>query len=68
MGYECFRIHSGVRKYCIVSPWLFNVYMDAVMKEVKIEMGRIGVRFLEKGREWRLSDLLCVDYLVFWGE
>ena len=30
---------SGVRQGCIMSPWLFNVYMDAVMKE-KMGMGR----------------------------
>ena len=39
---ECFRIDSGVRQGCIMSPWLFNVYMDAVMKEMKIDMGRRG--------------------------
>ena len=27
--------------------------MDAVMKEVKMGMGRRGLRFLEEGREWR---------------
>ena len=32
-------------------PWLFNVYMDGVIKEVKIEVGRRRVRFLEDGRE-----------------
>ena len=32
---ECFRIDSGVRQGCIMGPWLFNVYMDAVMKELK---------------------------------
>ena len=31
---ECFRIGSGVRQGCIVFPWLFNVYMDAAMKEI----------------------------------
>ena len=35
---ERFRIDSGVRQGCIMSPWLFNVYMDAAMKEVKMEM------------------------------
>ena len=35
---EQFRIDSGVRQGCIMSPWLFNVYMDAAMKEVKMEM------------------------------
>ena len=29
---ECFRINNGVRQVCIMSPWLFNVYMDAVME------------------------------------
>ena len=48
---ECFRIVSGVRQGCIMSLWLFNVYMDAVMKEVKIWMGGMGVKFLEKRRE-----------------
>ena len=28
-GYEseCFRIDSGVRHVCTMSPWLFNVYI-----------------------------------------
>ena len=42
---ECFRTNSGVTQGCIMSPWLFNVYMDAVMKDVKIGMGRKGDRF-----------------------
>ena len=33
---ECFRIESGLRQVCIMSHWLFNVYMK-VMKEVKID-------------------------------
>ena len=32
-----------------MSPWLFNVYIGGVM-EVKMGMGRRGVRFLEYGR------------------
>ena len=31
----------------IMSGWLFNVYIDAVM-EVKMGMGRRGVRFQER--------------------
>ena len=33
---ECFRIDNSVKQGCIMSPWLFHMYMDAVMKEVKI--------------------------------
>ena len=32
---ECFRIDSAVRQGCIMSPCLFNAYMDGVLKEVK---------------------------------
>ena len=65
---EQFRIDSGARQGCIMSPWLFNVYMDGVMKEVKMGMGRRGVSFLEDGREWRLSGLLYADDLVMCSE
>ena len=51
-----------------MSPWLLNAYMDAVMKEVKMRMGRRGVSFLEDGREWRLPGLLYADDLVLCGE
>ena len=55
-----------MRQGCIKSPWLFNVYMDGVMK--KVGMGRRGVSFLEEGREWRLPGLLYADDLVVCGE
>ena len=50
---EGFRINSGVRRGCVMSSWLFNIYMDAVMKE---------------GREWKLPVLLYADDLVLCGE
>ena len=65
---ECFRIESGVRQGCIISTWPFNMYMDAMMKEVKMGMGRMRVRFLEEGREWRLPGFLYADDSVLYGE
>ena len=47
---EWFRIDSGVRKGCNMSPWLFNVYMDAVMDEANMGVGRRRVRFIEEER------------------
>ena len=38
------------------------------MEEVKMGMGRRGVRFLEDGRVWRLPGLLYADDLVLYGE
>ena len=37
-------------------PFAFQyIYMDAVMKEVKMEIGRTGVRFTEEGRWERME-------------
>ena len=48
--------NSGVRQGCTMSPWLYSVYMDAVMKKVEMGMGRRRVRFQER-RKWRLLGL-----------
>ena len=48
---EQFRVDSRVKHRCIVSPWLFSVYMEGVMKEGKMGMGRRVASFLEDGRE-----------------
>ena len=50
-----------------MSPWFFNVYMDAVMKEVKMEIGRSEVIFLEEGKEWRLLGLLYAGDMISCG-
>ena len=47
-----------------MSPWQFNVYIDGVMKEVKMGIGSRGVSFMEDGRKCRLPGFLYVDDLV----
>ena len=64
---EEFRIDSRVRQGCIMFPWLFNLYMDGMMKEVKKGMGRREVSFPENEREWRLPGFLYADDLVLCG-
>ena len=59
-----FGIDSGMIQECFMFSWLFNIYMDAVMQEVKMEMGRRELRFLEEGREWILPGLLYEDDLA----
>ena len=61
---ECFSVDIGVRQGCIMFPWIFNVYMDAVMKEVKMRKWRKGVIFQEEGKEWRLPERLYADDFV----
>ena len=38
-----FRVENSVRQ-----GWRFSVYMDAGMKRVKGEMGRVGIRYMER--------------------
>ena len=33
---EWFQVHVGLRQSCVMSPWLFNVYMDGVVREVNV--------------------------------
>ena len=61
---ECFGIYSGVRQVCIISPWLLNVYTEAVMKELKMRMGRKGVRFQEEGRDCLTSCMQMIWFIV----
>ena len=41
---EWFPVNVGLRQGCVTSPWLFNVYMDGVVREV-------NARVLGKGLE-----------------
>ena len=46
---EWFLVNVGLRQGCVMSVWLFNVYMDGVVREV-------NVRVL-----WKELDLLSVN-------
>ena len=34
---ERFKIYKGVGHCCIMSPWLFNVYIDVVMRDENVD-------------------------------
>ena len=46
---EWFPVNVGLRQGCVMSRWLFNVYMDDVVREV-------NVRVLGKGLELLSAD------------
>ena len=47
---QCFRIDNSVRKVVPCPLDFFSVHMDAVMKQIKMGMVKVGVRYLEEGR------------------
>lgn len=62
---ESFEVKVGLRQGCVMSPWLFNMYMDGVVREVNAKvMGRGAELIEEDGQRWELSQLLFADDTV----
>ena len=54
---EWFEVGVGLRQGCVMSPWLFNLFMDAAMKEVREKAGDVGVTLRDEKRniEWKVD-------------
>ncbi len=65
---EHFEIKVGLRQGCVMSPWLFNIYIDGVMREVKGKVGKVEVRMCDEGRKWVLNSVLFADDTVLIAE
>ena len=39
---DCFAVGVGVRQGCVMSLWLFNIFMDGCMREMKAKVGKAG--------------------------
>ena len=46
---EWFGLEVGLCQGCAMSPWLFNLFMDGVMREIRETAGEIGVRMIDDG-------------------
>ena len=59
---EWFEVKVGLRQGCVMSPWLFNVYMDGVVREVNARVVGRGLELVkENGKKWEVSQLLFAD-------
>src|SRR5215469_5652612 len=67
---EMFDVKVGLRQGCVMSPWLFNVYMDSIVSEVKRECVEEGLNLQSErgGLHWRMNMLLYADDTVLMGE
>lgn len=52
----------------MISAWLFDIYTNGVLKEVKTICGRMGMKLYKNGKEWTLVVLVYADDLVLIGE
>ena len=56
------RVNVGLRQGCVMSPWLFNVYMGGVVREVNVRVLGKGLELLSanSGR-LEITQLLFAD-------
>ena len=59
---QWFLVNVGLRQDCVISPWLFNVYMDGVVREVNVRVLGKGLELLSAncGR-FEINQLLFRD-------
>ena len=41
---DWFQIGKGVRQGCILSPCLFNLYADYIMRKARLEVAQAGIK------------------------
>ena len=45
---DWFQIGKGVRQGCILSPWLFNLHAEYIMRNAELEEAQAGIKIAGK--------------------
>ena len=57
-----FLVNVGLRQGCVISPWLFNVYMDGVVREVNVRvLGKLLELLTANCGRFEINQLLFAD-------
>ena len=54
---EWFPVNAGLRQGCVMYPWLFNVYMDGVVRQVNVRVELLSAN----GGRFEINQLLFAD-------
>ena len=59
---EWVLVRVGLRQGCVISPWLFNINMNGVVRKVDVGMLDSGLSLVNfDDREWKINQLLFAD-------
>ena len=47
---DWFQIGKGVRQGCILSPWLFNLYAEYIMRNAGLEETQAGIKIARRNK------------------
>ena len=47
-GTDCFQIGKGVRQGCILSPCLFNLYAEYIMRKAGLDEAQAGIKIARR--------------------
>ena len=62
---ESFPVNVGLRQGCVMSPWLFNVYMDGIVREVNASVLGQRLKLLSSnGGRFEINQQLFADDTV----
>ena len=66
---EWFAVEVGLRQGCVMSPWLFNIFIDGVVREMKVRTLGNGVDMVGvNGEIWQVNQLLFADDTVLMAD
>jgi len=58
---DWFQIRKGVRQGCILSPCLFNLYAEYIMRDAGLDEAKVGIRIA--GEMSITSDMQMIPHL-----
>ena len=61
---DWFQIRKGVRQDCILSPCLFNLYAEYIMRNARLDEAQAGIKIA--GRN--INNLKYANYTTFMAE
>ena len=61
---DWFQIGKGVRQACLLSPCLFNLYAEYIMRNAQLDEAQAGIKIARRN----ISNLRYVDYTTLMTE